>query len=566
MSFQRRVDSDEFARRVAVDNAEYNRIRDMAEREPYLAGALDRLCRAICAAEMEFPVDALTEFDEFDEPLREKLKTRIIQQFWAPLAREYVRSKFMFGFFVYQLTKRLVVVSDDGNFVRLDPVPNPKHASRTSGEAATIANTPYGTPLASDIGRGARAGDADADAGADADADDAVLLRKKQKRAYHVVVPTVPDASTYRLFVGLTREREKHIICEPVEDEQFEPPKIKIFYADKKWLPDANTGKLCSPLASLLGIYQAYALYEECELQAVYASTNLPVVYQPVPQKEIQAATGIEAPLAGATLLGTTESGEPPTMQVYAAVNDMAARQIEENERRAGPSEKIRVGLTHERTVTLRNAMQGPTHFVPMDKALAGNVPVPSVPTGLAQRFEMYRLQISVALGIPASFLGSPMHANFSVNGDIDSGEFVATLNNVTRDVEFAMGEIYYVVLNRMGAFRIPFFSMQPIERIRDYFSIGAIDHATVRDTVFRMTGLRVARGDTRETEMPIEGFIALKRLQLDEKKMDDTHDLTKAQIKTMAADVTVKAAQAEAQTAAAKESAANAAAARKLR
>lgn len=495
-------------RLVPINMREYARIREMAVREPYLAGALNRLCRAITVTEMEFPIDSLTEIEVHDS-VRDVLRQRIVQEYWAPLATEYVRSKYMFGFFVYQLTRRSFEVSEDGKHVR------------------------FGPPKSRDEG---------------------------------VVVPTIPDPSTYRVYVGLDPQREKQIVCKLIENDYFEEGAIEVIFTNANLAPDAVTGNMFSPLASLIGMYESYALYEQCELQAVFASTNLPVVYQPVPQKEISTGSGTEVPIADARLMGISENGEPPTVTMYNAATDLAMKQIQDNENRAGPGERVRVGLTHERAVVLHDAMQGPTHFVPMDKTIASNVPVPSVPTGLNARFEMYRSQISVALGIPASFLGSPMGSNFSANADIDSGEFVATLNSVTRDVEFAMGEIYNKAALRMGSFKIPFFAMQPIERVREYFSIGAIDHKRVRETVFRMSGLGVANHDTRETEMPIEGYIAKKRLELDQQKTTDTHRVTDAQLKTMAADVQVKHAQVEAQTAAAKESAANAAAAKRQR
>ena len=533
----------------AVNEVECARIREMATREPYLAGALSRLCRGVSVSEMTFPIDGLSDLPEH---LRRAVGKRVVDEYWAPLALEYVRSRLMFGFFAYQLTKRRVVARD-GN-VRLALISSRKRDRNRKRQRG----------IGGFIGGGDEDGAADAAAAAaDADASDDDGSESSAGAEFHVVVPTIPDPSTYRTFVGLNAQREAYIVCVPTNDDRFEKSAIRVVCTDYKYAPDPITGNLRSPLSSLISSYAAYEQYDQCELQAAYASANPPVVYQEVPRKDMDpASSGIEVDTGMAALtMGSVDPIEE-RVNLFSHMTDLAQEQIRaDSERNAAMAERMRAGLMNDKTVMLHDTLTaGRRHFLPMNKMLAPNVPTPEAPQNLWKRFDAYRSLVSVALGVPSAYLGQIASGrNVAQFAEIETSDFVETLSSTAKDAERAMAEVYYDALDRrIGVFKIPIFAMQTVDRLREIYALGAIDHATLRANIFRVTGVQVASSDTRRTEMPPEGYIAAKRVELEEERLElekmkteEGVELTRAQVKAtkVQADVAAKTAAAAAAT-----------------
>lgn len=459
----------ETAHMVPVNLAECARMREMATREPYLAGALNRLCRGISVNEMTMPTDGLEALSDEIRPLAQQ---QLRRQFWGPVALEYLRSKLMTGYLPYQIEQRRVVVEANGS-VRFVTPKSPK------------AEGPH------DV---------------------------------RVVVPTIPDPSTYRVFVGITKQRQPYVMCEPVEDARFEKAEVHVVFTDPKFLPDTVKGTLRSPLSSLMYAYNMVETYDGCEMQAVYASVNPSIVYQNVVRKEGDSGDSMPEMASGMAIMtmGSTNPIEDK-IKVNVRMQNYAARVVEANAARNASGDTATMGIAQDKSVPLRDTMSsGRHHFLPLDMTLAPNVPVPRVPDGLAARWESYRNNVSVVLGIPSSYLGqSSSGRNVSVFGDIETADFVETLSSTARDIESALGQMYLVAMTRPGEFAVPIFAMQTVDRLRDIYALGAIDHATLRANIFRITGVQTADHDTRETEMPVEGWLATKRLELDERRLE---------------------------------------------
>ena len=433
------MSTDAAAKLVPVDGEEVARAMEMSRREPYLAGAIERVCRGVCVEDMVFPDAGL---DAVPEPLREATLREIKQQFWAPIAQEYIRYRLVTGYLPFQLTQRRVVAQAGGG-VALEPGPE------RPGEV-------------------------------------------------RVVVPTVPDPSTYRAFVGITPERERFVVCAPLHDDRFESADVFVV-SEPNWMPDPTTGRLTSPVASLLRAFDALERYDQCEMQAAYAGANVPVVYQHVAKTERDAPDlGPEMP-PGMEFLTGVQNGIPERVRVSFRESNSLAGEMHREAELANPALAVPVGLSGAERALLRHAMMGPRVFLPPDKQLAGNVPEPRVPPNLRNRREAYQSLVSVAIGIPASYLGAiNSRVNLRVYGDIEVADFVETVSHTASRLERALGQIYFVAMQARGEFKVPIFVMQPVGRLRELLEMGAITHETMRDYVYRMTGVAVADHDTR--------------------------------------------------------------------
>jgi len=317
-----------------------------------------------------------------------------------------------------------------------------------------------------------------------------------------VVVPLIPDPSTYDLYVCLDPYGCRHVHAVPVINLPFsgeaEPYFVVIEGGEVDKLPDYQSGKLASRMSSLLIRYQDLLRMELYMVQASFQRCHPVYVIQPN-FKETGFSEFTLENIWGDGFMKDAKDKETneAKIMIRSHLADESARFnrefIETQSETARYYSHPAFG-GRESAHQLQQSVTGSMYVLPPGTTAAVGQPLQAQPPKDVQSLRTdFNHAVAEALCMPYTLISSSTAAakNVTVASEMDMKRFVRTTKSYAHMVQEMMESLYYAVWSERAKFHIPVCPMVSLDSLFDLHDRGAIPWQRFTGEASRITGIK---------------------------------------------------------------------------